>query len=168
MSGAALRMCRVAVIASVLAGPLRAQTADAKGQSAPPAIKWGKWAAAALAAGFTALGIHQHNSGDAAYTALINYCTQAGPCPLASDGHYANAQAEALYQRVVRDDRSARAWLIGGEIAAVGSAVLFVLELGRDKGPPNIPYSGLLVEPGFRATKLGFRLPIGGPARRER
>jgi hypothetical protein len=171
MSVAGLQSCSAAVVpgarwaavvglACALAAPLRAQTAPPARRETPFAIMWGKWATAALAVGFTALGVHQHNAGDAAYTSLINYCRDAGPCPLAPDGRYANPQAEAMYQRVVRNDRSARGWLIGGQVAAVGSAVLFVLQLSRNREPPNIPYSGLLVESGAHGARLGWRIPL--------
>ncbi len=151
------RWAAVIVTAVGLAGPLRAQT-QAEQPTTPAAIKWGKWAAAALAVGFTGLGIHQHNAGDAAYSELIAYCRNAS-CPIGSDGRYANSGAEALYQRVVRDDRMARAWLIGGQVAAVGSAILFVLELSRNREPPNIPYSGFNVESDRRGrTRVGWRV----------
>lgn len=170
MRVAALQRCSVAVVdsrkwavglglAAVLGGPLRAQTAPPAERETPFAIKWGKWTTAALAVGFTALGIRQHNDGDAAYHALIDRCRTI-PCPFGPDGRYADAAAEALYQRVVRDDRSARGWLVGGQIAAVGSAVLFVLELSRNREPPNIPYSGFLVESDARGARVGWRVHL--------
>ncbi len=125
----------------------------------PPAIKWGKWAAAALAVGATALGVHQHNAGNNAYADLVEYCG-ALTCSIGPDGRYVDARPEATYQRVVRDDRSARAWIVGGQLAALGSAVLFVLELGHRTGPPNIPFNGLLVESGNGVTRVGYRVPV--------
>ncbi len=153
------RWASCAVLACLLAAPLRAQTTEARPAGVPFAIKWGKWAAAAAAVGFTALGVHSHNEGDAAYSSLIDYCRTV-PCPFAPDGRYADARAEALYQRVVRDDRAARAWLIGGQFAALGSAVLFVLELTRQREEPNIPYAGFLVETSPRGTRIGWRLRL--------
>ncbi len=151
--------CAAAALASWLAGPLHAQATQADAPRAPFAVHWGKWAAAAAAVGFTALGIHEHDAGDAAYDALVSYCGTV-PCPFASDGRYADTRAEALYQRVVRDDRSARAWLVGGQLAAVGSAVLFVIELTRERPEPNIPYSGFLVESGRHGMRIGWRIPL--------
>ncbi len=160
-------------IACLLAAPLRAQSAPPlRAQSAPPlqaqgapppdrgtpfGIKWGKWAAAAAAVGFTALGVRQHNAGDAAFTDLINYC-RTNVCTLTPAGRYADPQAESRYQRVVRDDRSARAWLIGGQVAAIGSAVLWVLQLRSAREPANIPYSGLVVATDARGARLGWRI----------
>jgi hypothetical protein len=153
---------RAVVIAAAMAAaaaassPVRAQQAEPARQ-ASPMIKWGKWAAAAAAASFTALGIRQHNAGDAAFRDLVAYC-RTTLCALTPQGRYADPQAEARYQRVVRDDRSARAWLIGGQVAAIGSALLFVLELRHGREPPNIPYSGLMVESGADGARLGWRV----------
>lgn len=147
------------VLGAALAGPLQAQTVPPAQLETPFAIKWGKWAAAAMAVGFTAFGIHQHNDGDAAYSELIDRC-RAAPCPFAPDGRYADARAEAIYQRVVHDDRTARAWLVSGQLAAVSSAVLFVLQLSTNREPPNIPYSGLIVESDARGVRLVWRIPL--------
>jgi hypothetical protein len=122
-----------------------------------PAITWGKWAAAAAAVSFTALGIRQHDAGDAAFRDLVDYCRTA-LCTLTPGGRYADPRAEASYQRVVRHDRLARAWLVGGQVAAIGSALLFVLELRRGREPPSIPYSGLVVESGADGARLGWRI----------
>jgi hypothetical protein len=127
----------------------------------PGGIKYGKWAAAAIAALTTAVGVHEHNAGNNAYAALVGYCSQIAVCRIAPDGRYADARAEAAYQQVVRDDRAARVWLVAGQVSAVGAAVLFVLELRHVAGPPNIPFNGLLVEPGLRQTKVGFRVGVG-------
>jgi hypothetical protein len=126
----------------------------------PAAIRWGKWGAALAAVGFTAAGIQRHNDGNAAFAELVAYCRNVGPCGLAPDGRYANPDAESRYQRVVRDDRAARLWLVGGQVAALASAVLFILELRNQREPPNIPYSGLLVESASGVVRLGYRIPV--------
>jgi hypothetical protein len=151
-----------AVAGAAVARPVTAQTDSAalRRHAAAPAITWGKWAAAALALGSTALGIHQHYAGDNAYRALVLYCGDAITCGVGPDGHYVNSQAEAKYQEVVRDDRSARAWLVIGQVAAIGAAVLFVLELKHDAGPPNIPFSGLTLETASGVTRVGYRIPV--------
>jgi len=148
-----------------LAQPDTAATAAPAARALRPAtpggIKYGKWAAAAIAAVTTAVGIHEHNAANNAYAGLVGYCSQIAICRLAPDGRYADARAEAAYQQVVRDDRAARVWLVAGQASAVAAAVLFVLELRNARGPPNIPYAGLLVEPGLRETKVGFRWSLG-------
>jgi prepilin signal peptidase PulO-like enzyme (type II secretory pathway) len=45
---------------------------------------------------------------------------------------------------VRHDDRAARLWLAGGQVALVGGAVLFILELKRDREPRNIPFAPYL------------------------
>ena len=148
--------------ATLVAPPLMAQSdsAPASRHEAAPALKWGKWAAVAFAVGSAAVGIHEHNAGDDAYRTLVLYCGEVITCAIGPDGRYANAHAEATYQQVVRADRSARAWLTIGQVAAVASAVLFVLELKHEAGPPNIPYNGITVESGQGVTHVGYRIPF--------
>ena len=158
--GRALPLAGLALAAALAARPALAQSDSAAAYRTPPAITWGKWAAAALAVGSTALGIHQHYAGNDAYRNLVLYCGGAITCSIGPDGRYADGRAEATYQQVVRDDRSARAWLVLGQVAAIGTAVLFVLELRHESGPPNIPFSGLLVESGDGVTRVGYRIPV--------
>jgi hypothetical protein len=134
--------------------PLPAQEAPPT-RGTPPVIKWGKWMAAAAAVSFTAMGVERHRAGDAAFRDLVRYCQQT-LCTLTPDGRYADPGAEGRYQHVVRADRAARAWLIGGQIAAIGTAVLFVLELRRSTEPPNIPYSGLVIRSGAHGMQVGW------------
>jgi len=113
----ATRGCALIAVAAVAATapwppPLRAQQPSAaqglSAQRSSPLIRWGKWAAAAAAVGFTTLGIRQHNAGDAAFSDLVHYC-RANLCTLTPAGRYADPQAEARYQRVVRDEFGERA-----------------------------------------------------------
>jgi hypothetical protein len=136
-----------------------AQTTAVSEPPVPPAIHYGKWVTAALALGFTGLGLRAHNGADTEFRNLVDYCTRAG-CVLGPDGRYANAEAEARYRAVVHGDRAARAYLLGGQAALVGSVVLFVLELKRGRGTRNIPYAGLIVETGPRGTRLGIAVPL--------
>jgi hypothetical protein len=160
-----------AALLGAIAGQARAQadsTAAAPADSArvaapsgtPAVVGWGKWAAAAVAVGFTTVGIEQHNGANGAFRSLIQYCG-ATACTFTPDGRYADSRAEATYQVVVRRDRAARLWLLAGQVTAVGTAVLFVLDLMRPRGPENIPYSGLLLESAEGVTRVGFRIPIG-------
>ncbi len=160
------RLPAALVLLAVAAAPAP-PLALAQNDSAPPApyriapaVTWGKWAAAAVAVGSTVLGIRQHNAGNNAYADLVMYCGEVITCSIGPDGRYVDAWAEATYQQVVRDDRSARAWLIVGQVAAVGTAVLFILELKHETGPPNIPYSGLMVESEDGVTRVGVRIPL--------
>ncbi|HEX5962654.1 MAG TPA: hypothetical protein VFY42_02925 [Gemmatimonadales bacterium] len=136
---------------------LLAGRAEAQGLS--PLVKYGKWVLVAGAAGMNYLGIRAHNRAEDAFDALESSCgTTRTRCNLGSDGRYVDPQIEAFYQRSLRYDRIARGWLIGGETALAGAAVLFVWELTRPKGrPDNIPF-----EPEVRSlrggTGLGFRV----------
>jgi hypothetical protein len=145
---------------SVTCLPLAAQVQVPRDVMTPPGIRYGKWAAAAVAVGFTAMGIRTHQEADDDFRALADYCKAQGACALSTDGRYTDPVAEARYRDIVRGDRTARAWLISGQTAIVGSAILFVLELKRERGPRNIPYSGLVIEPGAFGTRIGLRLPI--------
>jgi hypothetical protein len=79
-------------------------------------------------------------------------------CPLGQDGRYTDPGAEARYQAVVSGDRAARAYLLGGQAALAATVVLFVLELKREQGTRNIPYSPFIVAPGEYGTRVGFRI----------
>ena len=137
-----------------------AQTPAVREQPVPLAIHYGKWATAALAVGFTVLGVRAHNGADTDFRGLVDYCQQAGGCALGPAGRYTSPEAEARYRAVVHGDRAARAYLLGAQAALVGSVVMFVLELKRGRGTRNIPYSGLIVETGPRGTRLGLAVPF--------
>ena len=155
---ARLRVCALLVAANLsLHGGAQAQAPAPPPGRTPAAIRYGKFAALGLAAGFTALGAVTHHRADAYYRDVLTLCRYHGPCPIGPDGRYANAAAEALFQRVVRGDRSARLWLLGGQAALAGSAVLFVIELKRKRGPENIPFSPY-VAAGPLGTRVGVRL----------
>ena len=157
----AVTACVSCILVSALtAPPVAAQVQAPREVTTPAGIRYGKWAAAAVAAGFTALGIRSHDRADGDFRALADYCKVQGTCAIGTDGRYTDPAAEARYQHVVHGDRAARVWLISGQAALVGSVVLFVLELKRERGPANIPYAGLVVEPGPQGTRIGLRIPI--------
>ncbi len=151
----------LALAVALVPQPARAQvdTAATRVHESASPVGWAKWVTAAFAAGFTALGVEQHNSGNAAFRSLIRYCGQV-TCALTPGGTYVDGSAEATYQHVVRSDRAARVWLVAGQVTAVGTAVLFVVDLMRQREPPNIPYSGLLVESEDGVTRVGYRIPV--------
>jgi hypothetical protein len=134
-------------------------TGRAEAQGLSPLVKYGKWVLVAGAAGMNYLAIRAHNRAEDAFDALESSCglTRAR-CDLGSDGRYRDPEIEAFYQSSLRYDRLARGWLIGGETALAGAAVLFIWELTRPKErPDNIPF-----EPEVRSmrggTGLGFRV----------
>lgn len=157
---ARLRVCALLVTASfALASVARAQSPAPQPTHAPVLVRYGKWAALGLAAGMTILGARTHGRADRDFAALLRYCSTTGPCPIGTDGRYANPVAEALFQRVRSGDRDARAWLIGGQVALAGGAVLLVMELRRKKGPKNIPYSPY-VAAGRLGTLVGLQMGL--------
>jgi hypothetical protein len=143
-------------IAALLLLPAAAQAQTApRIDTVPALVRHGKWVGAAAFAGVITMAVVQHNSANRAWDRLVEYCNTAN-CALAPDGRYQDAGAEAHYQNVVRGDRAARVWLIAGQVTLVGTAALFVLELTRERGTTNIPFSGLLVEPGRVGWRLSF------------
>jgi hypothetical protein len=131
----------------------------AEAQSGSPLVKYGKWLLVAGSAGMNYLALRAHNRADDAFDQLESNClTTTARCVLGADGAYRDPEIEGLYQNSLRYDRIARGWLIGGETALAGAAVLFVWDLTRPKGrPDNIPF-----EPEVRSlrgsTGLGVRV----------
>lgn len=143
----------LALAALFAAAPLAAQS---RYDSIPPLVRAGKWVGAAAFAGAITMALVQHNAANRAYDGLLFYCTNAN-CTTDAQGRYVDPGAEQRYQDVVRGDRAARIWLIAGQVTLVGTAVLFVLELTRERGTTNIPYTGhLLVEPGRVGLRFDF------------
>lgn len=141
-------------------GPIPVQQA---GSEVPFAVRWGKWGAAALFLGFTAAGLVEHQAADNDFEALRQFCITSGACQIGSDGRYLDARAEQRYATVVHGDRVARAMFISGQVALAGAAALFVVELMKEKGTRNIPYSGLLVAPSRDGLRVGWRFTVGSP-----
>jgi hypothetical protein len=124
-----------------------------------PLVKYGKWVLVAGSAGLNYLALRAHDRAENAFDQLESRCL-ATPrrCDLGPGGQYFDPEIENFYQSSLRYDRIARGWLIGGETALAGAAVLFVWELTRPKGrPDNIPF-----EPEVRSlpgsTGLGLRV----------
>lgn len=146
------RLSLAALALVLLAGRLDAQQLS-------PLVRYGKWLLVAGAASMNYLAIHSHDRAEDAFDALESRClANQNRCDLAPSGRYLDPEIENFYQTALHYDRIARGWLIGGETALAGAAVLFVWELTRPKGrPDNIPF-----EPEVRslrgATGLGLRL----------
>jgi hypothetical protein len=139
------RVCSSLLLLLLLAG-------RAEGQSLSPPLKYGKWVLLAGSLGMHYLAVRAHNRAEDNFDVLESRCLQAQQrCALAPNGTYADAEIEGLYQASLHYDRRARLWLIGGETALAGAAVLFVWELTRPKGrPDNIPF-----EPEVRSLRAG-------------
>lgn len=157
----------VLLAVSLLPGALPAQAVNpglsGTEQSTPPIVRYGKWGAAALFAGLTFMGVSEHGKANSAFRRLQSFCRTSGQCAIGPDGRYANPAAESRYQTVVSSDRAARGWLISGQVALAGAAVLFIVELMEERGTPNIPFQGLLIEPGPKTTRVGWSFSFGSP-----
>ena len=146
------RLSALLALALLLATPAAAQGTG-------PLVRYGKWALAAGAIGMNLLAAKAHNRADDAFDVIENTCfLDSTRCILGPDGSYADRRIEGLYQSSLHYDRSARRWLIAGETALLGAAVLFVWELTRKTHKPdNIPF-----EPEVRslrgATGVGVRV----------
>lgn len=141
-------------------GPLAAQAPNEPAPARTSAfVHYGKWGAAALFAGLTAIGAIEHGNANHAFNGLQDYCKAGNSCTIGQDGRYANPVAEARYQEVVRGDRAARVFLVSGQVALAGATTLFILELLKDRGTHNIPFNGLRVAPGTAGTtRVGWSL----------
>ena len=140
------------------AGSLAAQRSDSLLVRTPVAVKYGKWVTLAGAVGMGILAARAHNSADQAFDQLRRYCNfSTARCDQAGDGSYLDPVAEGYYQSSLGHDRTARRWLVGGEVSLMATAGLFVWELTRPKGPPrNIPFEPTLTVTPER-TLLGIR-----------
>ncbi|HEY2805049.1 MAG TPA: hypothetical protein VGI92_04240 [Gemmatimonadales bacterium] len=154
------RLVGGAALAALMARPLFAQSADSGKSRTPDIVHYGKWGAAAVFAGLTTLGVIEHDRANSAFDRLTDFCLNVGPCGIGQDGRYSNPAAESRYQEVVSGDRAARVWLLSGQIALAGTATLFIIELMKNHSTTNIPFHGLLLEPGRRTSKIGWRLDL--------
>ncbi|HEY3012720.1 MAG TPA: hypothetical protein VGJ36_08245 [Gemmatimonadales bacterium] len=145
-----MRACSLVVALVLLAG-----RAEAQGLS--PLVKYGKWVLVAGSVGMNYLAIRAHEKAEDSFDALESRCLEVrARCSLGPEGRYLDPEIEAFYQGSLRYDRIARGWLIGGETALAGAAVLFVWELTRPKSRPgNIPF-----EPEVRSLRGGTGLGL--------
>jgi len=127
-------------------------------------VHYGKWATAATAVGLTILAARENASAQDNWRALTALCRgDNAACQLRTDGRYVDYDAELLYQRTAYYDRRARSRLLGGQVALLASAALFIMDLRHQGGnPPNIPLHGLqmMAEPAGDGARIGVRLPF--------
>ena len=139
------RGCSALLLLLLIAGRVEAQGLS-------PAVKYGKWVLLAGSIGMNYLAVRAHDRAEETVDILDSRCGVAQQrCDLLPRGTYADPEIENLYQISLSYDRRARLWLLGGETALAGAAVLFVWELTRPKGrPDNIPF-----EPEVRSLRAG-------------
>lgn len=161
----AIALCLVAQ----LAGSLVARAQEVPVTPAPrgwsrSVVHYGKWASAATAVGLTIWAAREHSSAQDNWRQLLALCrADNAACQLRPDGRYIDYTAELLYQRTTYYDRRARSRLIGGQVALLASAALFIIDLRHQGGnPPNIPFHGLEVsaQPLSGGARVELRLPF--------
>lgn len=127
-------------------------------RSSPALVKYGKWVLLAGALGMGYQAMQSHHDADDAFDQLRDYCfDDSARCDRAPSGRYLDPTSEKYYQNSLSFDRKSRGWLIGGEVALLGAAGLFIWELSRPKRPnPNIPFEPTVNIRSSR-TELGVR-----------
>ena len=159
MSGAAfgLRGISLALALGLPASALAQERDTNTVKQVPTIAKAGKWVLLGATLGMGLLAASSHAEAEAAYDDLEQYCApDRSRCDLNSGGTYIDPTTENLYQESIRYDRHARRWFLGGEVALLGAAALFIWEFTRpDESPENIPF-----EPEFRVT--GRSVFLGG------
>ncbi|HTO72899.1 MAG TPA: hypothetical protein VMJ30_03725 [Gemmatimonadales bacterium] len=148
---------------AVLGALLLAAQLQAQQQPIPPAnplVHWGKWGAAGLSLTLHLLAVSANTKANDAYHTLQTACTLDNSlCEVGEDGTYTHPASEALYQESLHQDRRARAFLVSGEVALLGTVALFVIDLTRKKGPPpDIPFNPEVTQGPDGSTRLGFRV----------
>jgi hypothetical protein len=122
-------------------------------------VHWSKWVMLAAAVGFGAYALHENRQADRAYDRLNTLCHSTPASCAITNGHYADAGAERIIGDVQSSDRHAQAGIIGGQLALVGSAALFIIDLHHVQRPPDIPYTG--VAAAARSPAIGVGLSVG-------
>ena len=138
-------MTRAALLLLILAAGLRPLAAQSIPQAkpTPPLVKYGKWGLLTASVAMNILAARAHDRADRQFATIEQICsTEDQRCTALPNGRYADPQLEAIYQRTLRYDHLSRNWIIAGESALVGSALLFIWEFSRPKGSPaNIPFA---------------------------
>ncbi len=152
-------MKRSALLCLLLFAVLRPAAAQSVPQHShtPAVVKYGKWGLLTASVAMNLLAARAHDRADREFSTVQRICS-ADPsrCTTFPDGRYADPSLESIYQQTLRYDRQSRNWIIAGETALVGSAVLFIWEFSRPKGPPeNIPF-----EPKVSNSRYGTQVGL--------
>ena len=132
------------------------------------ALRVAKWTVLAGAAGAGVWGFVRNDRADELYRELEQACESDRPrCrDRGPGGAYTEPLLEARYQEVRSLDRDSHRALVLSQIGVTASVVLFLLDLGNTRPPPDIPYvpRGLTVSTQRGgATAFEFRVPLGTP-----
>ena len=120
-------------------------------QKTSPWIKYGKWGLLVATVGLNLASSEANERANTSFDALTDRCL-IDPllCTVDVSGIYNDPTSEELFQRSVRLDRSSRRFLIAGQAALLGAAVMFIYEFTRPPGTPddNIPFAPLVQDLG--------------------
>lgn len=160
MTRAAAVLAFVAFAATPLAAQQAAPRPPGTSHGSRFVIHWGKWATAAGAIAFTAMGAREHHYSDVEWNQLLDVCrNNNADCSVGSNGRYVNNNAELLYQASIKFDGRARRWLIGAQAAALATAALFITDLRHHTDEPgNIPFKPVSLE--VAPTRTGAALSV--------
>jgi hypothetical protein len=161
---------RVVLLLAALAAPLLAVPVSGQRPGIPQdraswtrgVIHYGKWLSAGAAVGFTIMGAHEHSHSNRSWDLLLGVCqADNAACAIGVDGRYVDATAEYHYQRALFFDRRANRRILGGQLALLATATMFILDLrDRTEEPENVPFAPLRVSvsPATERVQVGVRL----------
>lgn len=129
-------------------------------QGTSPWIKYGKWGLLVATVGLNLASSEANERANQSFDALTAQCLHdPQKCTVDGSGAFQDPTSEALYQRSLRLDTSARRFLIAGQVALLGAAAMFIYEFTRPPGEPddNIPFAPLVQET-QDGVAVGFEL----------
>jgi hypothetical protein len=160
----ALRIAGAILTLALLARPTLAQQPAAPDPLRP--LRIAKWSALAAAATTAAFGFLKNAQADDRFSRLEQLC-EAEPARCirrTPGGAYQDPEFEARFQEVRSLDRTAQRALLASQIAVGTSVVLFLLDLGNVRRPPDIPYVPTAVDLDARTDgAIGLRFSIALP-----
>lgn len=150
-----LALCLLTVV--LTAGSLAAQEPAAPTpRRGPPVVKFAKWGMLGLAGGLGLYALRHSTRAEVAYDDLRALC-RAAPARCDHQGQrYDDAEAEALYERALSNDRLAQLGIFGGQATLFGSVGLFIYDLRDGTEPTTIPYPAPPASPGFVLATIVF------------
>ncbi|HUG01051.1 MAG TPA: hypothetical protein VML95_04270 [Longimicrobiales bacterium] len=127
--------------ALVLPAPALGQAGEPPRPDGASVISYAKWGALGAAVTAGVIGFSAHRDADELFTNLEALCeADAARCVVGPAGSYLDADLEGRYRDVLDADSRARTALIVSQVAVAASLALFLLDLGGDSEPDNVPY----------------------------
>lgn len=130
-------------------------------------LTYAKWGALGAAVSAGVVGFIAHSDADGLFDDLEALCEgDPARCAVDGNGRYLDPALESRFREVLSADSRARTALIVSQVAVAAAVAMFLLDLGGDPGPDNVPYDpdrGL----GFRngadgRTEVVYVVPWGG------